>query len=647
MANDKLLVDTKFFDDAFKAKLIAAIENFDEHCNGLLINSENFQALSLLSERYKEQIKCVYIDPPYNTGNDDFIYKDSYRHSSWLSMMQQSAEKVSTTLCESAVFFCSIDDNEAVHNQLCLSSCFGVEGFVSDITVVNNLKGRQDRQHIATAHEHLLMFQMPEGETYGLPLSQDRTAQFDQSDDEGFSYELRDLRRRGGGDRREDRPNMYFPIYWSEQQKVAHLERHSSEDIEIYPKRSDGSDGRWRWGKDRVRDNLHILEAKIAPDGVRWNIDYRVYLDKSGERRQKPKSLWTGPKFSTDNAGKQLKSIIPYSQLNTVKPVGMIEDIVHHGMLEDDVIIDYFAGSGTTAHAVINLNRDDGENRKYILVEVGDYFDTLLKPRIAKVVYSEVWKEGKPTSRDTGISHCFKYVRLESYEDTLNNLRFDDSEAAKQRSATIKKNSALKEDYMLHYLLDVETRGSHSLLNVDAFADPTAYTLQVKQPGTDEYGERTVDLLETFNYLIGLRVNHIAAPQTFTADFERLPDPELPQDQHTKLVVKGRIRQDADGPWWFRKVEGWVPQDPNNPNNGQQEKVLIVWRKLTGEQEKDNLMLDEWFQRNRISPRDFEFDTIYVNGSNNLPNLKQDGDNWKVRLLEEEFMQRMWDVEGM
>ena len=199
---------------------------------------------------------------------------------------------------------------------------------------------------------------------------------------------------------------------------------------------------------------------------------------------------------------------------------------------------------------------------------------------------------------------------------------------------------------MLHYLLNVETRGSQSLLNIDAFADPTAYALKAKKPGTDEYGEKTVDLLETFNYLIGLRVNHIAAPQTFTADFERLPDPELPHDQHTKLVVKGRIRQDADGPWWFRKVEGWVPQDPNNPNNGQQEKVLIVWRKLTGDQEKDNLMLDEWFQRNRISPRDFEFDTIYVNGSNNLPNLKQEEDNWKVRLLEEEFMKRMWDVEG-
>ena len=303
--------------------------------------------------------------------------------------------------------------------------------------------------------------------------------------------------------------------------------------------------------------------------------------------------------------------------------------------------IDYFAGSGTTAHAVINLNREDGGKRKYILVEMGDYFDTVLKPRIQKVVYSKDWKSGKPVSRESGISHCFKYLRLESYEDTLNNLRFDKNEA---RDKAVAANASLEEDYMLHYLLDVETRGSQSLLNIDAFADPCNYKLMVKRPGSDEYVVKNIDLMETFNYLIGLRVIHVAAPQTFTAAFKRDPDPELPEDQHTRLVVDGKIRQDAHGPWWFRKIEGWVPA---NPNNGQGEKVLIVWRKLTGDLEKDNAVLDEWFQKNRISTRDFEFDTIYVNGSNNLPNLRKNAENWKVRLIEEEFVKRMWDVESV
>jgi adenine-specific DNA-methyltransferase len=200
---------------------------------------------------------------------------------------------------------------------------------------------------------------------------------------------------------------------------------------------------------------------------------------------------------------------------------------------------------------------------------------------------------------------------------------------------------------MLRYLLDVESRGSQSLLNIDDFADPRTYTLKVKKSGSDEYTVKAVDLVESFNYLIGLRVVHVAAPQTFNAEFKRVVEPELPADQETRLVLDERMRQDGDGSWWFRKVEGWVPANPMQPNNGLRERVLVVWRKLTGDLEQDNLMLDEWFRHNRISTQDFEFDTIFVNGSNNLPNLRQEGETWKVRLLEEEFMLRMRDGENL
>ncbi|TVP76465.1 MAG: site-specific DNA-methyltransferase, partial [Puniceicoccaceae bacterium] len=176
----------------------------------------------------------------------------------------------------------------------------------------------------------------------------------------------------------------------------------------------------------------------------------------------------------------------------------------------------------------------------------------------------------------------------------------------------------------------------------------------VKKPGSDEQESRSVDLIETFNYLLGLRVTHYAAPQSFNASFKREPDPELPDDQHTKLVVDGAIQQDDDGPWWFRKVEGWVPKNASIPDhvtretahahNHNMERILIVWRKLTGDLEQDNLMLDTWFRKHGISTQDYEFDTIYVNGSNNLPNLKQDDEHWKVRLIEEDFMKRMWET---
>jgi adenine-specific DNA-methyltransferase len=327
------------------------------------------------------------------------------------------------------------------------------------------------------------------------------------------------------------------------------------------------------------------------------------------------------------------------------KPTGLLRNFLAIDYGESQATFaDFFAGSGTTGHAVINLNRELGGNRKYFLMEMGNHFDVVLKPRIAKVVYSSEWKDGKPTSRDKGVSHCFKYVRLENYEDTLNNLRFSD-DAERQRA--IAANEPLRRDYTLNYLLDVETRGSQSLLNISDFTDPTAYKLKVKKPGATGSVEQSVDLIETFNFLIGLRLDHLDAPQRFTATFKRVPDADLPAGTDTRLQLDGRMTLADDGHWWFRKVEGWLPKDRENPNNGQKEKILIVWRTLTGNLEEDNLMLDEWFQKNRLSTRDFEFQTIYVNGSNNLPNLKRDTDTWKVRLIEEEFSKAMWDVQDV
>ena len=186
---------------------------------------------------------------------------------------------------------------------------------------------------------------------------------------------------------------------------------------------------------------------------------------------------------------------------------------------------------------------------------------------------------------------------------------------------------------MLRYLLDVETRGSQSLLNVAAFSDPTAYKLKVKRPGSDESREVNVDLLETFNWLIGLTVKHVAAPQSFSAAVERDSEKRL------RLSSKsgGRLKQDAAGPYWFRTVTGTTPDG---------RKVLIIWRKLTGEPEQDNLVLDEWFTKQGYSAKDSEFDLIYVNGGNNLENLKTPDDLWKVRLIEEDFHRLMFETEG-
>jgi len=191
----------------------------------------------------------------------------------------------------------------------------------------------------------------------------------------------------------------------------------------------------------------------------------------------------------------------------------------------------------------------------------------------------------------------------------------------------VQGTDGLREQYLLRYQLDVESKGSQSLLNIGAFADPTAYKLLVKKPGSDESREVNVDLLETFNWLLGLTVQHITAPRSFNAAFRR--------DGQGRLQLDGRLRQDADGPWWFRTVTGTTPEG---------RKTLVVWRKLTGNAEQDNLVLDTWFKdKQAYSVRGSEFDLIYVNGDNTLENLRVDPETWKVRLIEEDFQRLMFD----
>jgi adenine-specific DNA-methyltransferase len=360
-------------------------------------------------------------------------------------------------------------------------------------------------------------------------------------------------------------------------------------------------------------------------------------LIEADERTAALFSNWVDPRYNAGTHGANLlRDIIgeqnPFSYPKSIHTVG--DAIFTLGAEEHIHVLDFFGGSGTTGHAVINLNREDGGQREFILVEQGDYFDTVLLPRLKKVTYTPEWKNGKPkrfatTEEAERSPRIFKVIRLESYEDALNNL---DLRRTKEQQGLLDLAPAhgadrLKEQYMLRYLLDVETRGSQSLLNVAAFTDPTAYKLKVKRPGSDESREVSVDLLETFNWLIGLTVQHIAAPRSFSAPFRR--------DAEGRLVLEGRLKQDAAGPWWFRTVTGTTPDG---------RRTLVIWRKLTGDAEQDNLVLETWFRdKQAYSVRDTEFDVIYVNGDSTLENIRVDGERWKLRLIEEDFHRLMFD----
>lgn len=352
-------------------------------------------------------------------------------------------------------------------------------------------------------------------------------------------------------------------------------------------------------------------------------------------------SSWMDAKYSaTEHGTAIIKSLFGKKVFSYPKSLYAVSDAIYIGgaAAKTAMTLDYFGGSGTTAHATISLNRNDAGGRRFVLVEMGHHFDSVLLPRIKKVSYSPDWKDGRPQRQATAEEaerspRLIKILRLESYEDTLNNLQLQ--RAAPQQSLLdtpgAKGSDGLREQYLLRYQLNVEARGSASLLNVAAFADPESYRLSVKRPGSDESVDTYVDLVETFNYLIGLTVQQMTAPRRFTAQTKR-------DDEGRLRLVDGSFKQDAAGQWSFRTVSGTTPEG---------RRALVIWRRLTGDAEADNLVLEHWFRvKQNYSVRDSEFDQIYVNGDSTLENLRIDPETWKVRLIEEDFHRLMFAGSG-
>lgn len=278
------------------------------------------------------------------------------------------------------------------------------------------------------------------------------------------------------------------------------------------------------------------------------------------------------------------------------KHASFVSRFILHSTKSDSTVLDCFGGSGSTAHAVIQLNRSDRGSRKYILVEMGHHFDNVLKPRVQKAIFAEEWASGKPRQSKigslNGVSHCFKYLRLESYEDTLNNLLLHP--LRKPQVDLLEDNPALREDYMLGYWLDVESASSPSVLNFEQFENPFNYKLNIATGSVGAFKPTVVDLVETFNYLLGLRVKHID-------------------------TIRG-----------FKVVTGTNPQD---------ESVLVIWRKV---KEQDNVALEAFMDKQGYNPRDTEFDRIYVNGDHTMEDPHS-----KVKMTEVEFKRLMFDTQDV
>ncbi len=650
-ATPSLMIDTSNFDVDFTERLVAAVGDLHEKTDGVLFNSENFQGLCALSDRYKSACNVIYIDPPYNTDASAILYKNDYKHSAWLSLVENRLTTAKRLLRRTGILCLAIDDEEVSQARQMLEQFF--PKLVGIAAVRSNPQSRKTKGKFSPVHEYALFYGRSSDSIPGsLELTEKRLARYPKEDENG-RYAWMNFIRTGNNDKREDRPKLYYPIYvadddalrvppmtWSGTtgkygEYIVHESPRKNESA-VYPIADDEGaliEKNWHRGPERVSSEPEEFRVRRDAAG-KISIDFKTRMDENST----PMTWWDHNEYASANYGAaELKALFGIKPFDFPKALTLVTDCLRAGnAVPDSTVLDFFAGSGTTGHAVINLNREDGGRRQFILIEMGDYFDTVLLPRLKKVAFTPEWNDGKPTRLPTTEEtergpRIFKLVRLESYEDTLNNL--DVKRSATQQSlldtAEAQGADKLREKYLLRYMLKVETRESPSLLNVAAFADPTMYRLVVKRPGSDESRDVNVDIIETFNWLLGLTVQHIGAPHVFSAHFER--------DKEKRLKLKGRIKTDNTGPYWFRTIDGTMPDG---------RKALIIWRKLTGNPEEDNLVLDEWFTKQGYSSKDSEFGLIYVNGGNNLENLKTPDDSWKVRLIEDDFQRLMFATEG-
>lgn len=586
--NPYLVLDTRHFDRDFTDRLLKALSDsgsLDEQLDGLLVHGENFQALNLLQALYQGQVNTIYTDPPYNTNENTIVYKNGYKHSSWLAMIQNRATMAKALLTKQGIFQCAIDDTETWKLRGVLDICFGQENRIATIAVQVNPAGQNIRPNTpALSHDycHIYANDIEQAEMLLRDLTADERKAYDQKDEIGF-FLWDNLRRRGGNSRPIDRPGQWYPLYIDRNTKKVSVDPFGGAE-EVWPIDPKGERRIWRNNPDGAHRDINSGDISVIEKAGRFEVVKKSRMPTG----KKPKTLWADSKYSATTHGtKLLIDIVGHQKFSYPKSVHLALECLRYWAGEASTILDYFAGSGTTGHAVINLNREDDGQRKYVLVEIGDYFDTVLLPRMKKVVYSEEWKNSKPISRN-GVTQLFKYIRLESYEDTMDSLEVTPPSTAQQD--LLAENLALAEDYRLRYALGEETAGSACLLG-KAFVNPFSYTLSVVRDGVRR--EVQVDLPETFNYLIGLRV----------ASCQRIGD---------VLAITGT--------------------DPEGRNS------LILWRNLD---ETDHAALDAWFDRNRDLFAE-PLDIIYVNGDHTLNAMQRPGENWTAKTIEPIFRELMF-----
>lgn len=596
-----LVVDTKHFSDDFKWRLLASFDNLEEILDGLLVKSENFQALDLLAEKYRERVKCIYIDPPYNTGNDEFLYRDNYQHACWLAMISDRVISSVGYLDGLGALLVSVDEVEQSALEVLLRSSLGLERYVADFVWEGGRKN--DSRLTSISHEYIICFARNMAE---LKKANSIWQVRKNGIDDIYAKAEALLREHGKKDSLvskrlkewleglpDNHPAKRHKHYWAVDRRGVY-----------FP-----SDIGWHGGNGPRYTVLHPdtkkpcpvpergwmyptaerMQEAIADDRVHfWSDHQRVPCSKAYLKENESEVLNSVFYCDRRGASKRLRDVMRRDasgrdRFENPKDERVLARFFNAIGRDRDLFMDYFAGSGSTAHAVLAMNRADGGRRRFLLAEVGAWFDLVMLERIKKVTFTPEWKDGKPKRMATAEEaerspRIIKYHTIESYEDALENITIPESGTAQTALALY------GDDYLLKYMLDMETRGSASLLNVEMFKDPFDYKLQVQ--GENGRQETTVDLVETFNYLLGLDVR--------------------------------KLRQFEDGGRKYRAVLG---------NDRKGKSVVVVWRSVKDiEENKKALLRDREFIEKTVLPTllgdGTKPDRLFVNGASFVENAE-------------------------
>ncbi|MDB5844639.1 MAG: hypothetical protein JWP79_1949, partial [Polaromonas sp.] len=420
-----LPLHTRHFSVGFKARMLACFDDLEAALGGELVHADNYAALRTLEPAYRERVKCIYIDPPYNTGGDGFLYKDEFtRHSAWASLMDTRLQASRAVLSAHGVLFGSIDDNEHNHFRQVLDRQFGAENFVADVIWQKKYAPQNDATWFSDDHDYLLCYAKNKAgwTPTKLPRENKQDKLFTNPDNDPRGPWLSgDYTSNKSAD---ERPNLYYPA----------LNPITGE--EVMPAR-----GRvWAYAKEQHQQNVQENRVWWGEQGQLKAPRYKRFLTEVGDLV--PRTIWPYDEVGHNQEAIQiLRGMFDDGMAFTApKPPRLVERCIRIGA--GSITLDFFAGSGTTGHAVINLNREDGGARKFLLVEQGEYFDTVTLPRIAKVMTAPEWTDGAP--RDT-VQHAdagnaghwsrrtlplVRVLRLERSEASLNALDFEQNTAS-------------------------------------------------------------------------------------------------------------------------------------------------------------------------------------------------------------------------